>query len=122
MNTYWFEIVTRGHDRYSWILVERKDGRLTVLASGRDRGKKRKVRAEVERLRALFADAEVVDATQASEVPLPHTSFRRVQGVVPLLVGDRWTHASEGDGLTAYGAATATGQHPGQVDVVQQPH
>jgi hypothetical protein len=114
MRTYWFEIVRRGFGRFSWIFVERDGDRLKVLATGRERRKKGKVKDEINHLRDVFVDAEVVDRTNPAEpFPLPNSSFRHVSDVVPLLVGDGWARWDDGNNAS-YGVRTATSLKPGR--------
>lgn len=111
MRTYWFEIVRRGFGRFSWIFVERDGDRLIVLATGRGRRKKRKVKDEINHLRKMFDDADVVDATEpAEQFPLPSSSFQHVSDVVPLLVGARWDDSS----TASYGVRNAASLNPGR--------
>ncbi len=114
MRTYWFEIVRRGFGRFSWIFVERDGDRLIVLATGRERRKKRKVKDEINHLRKMFDDADVVDATEpAEQFPLPNSSFQHVSDVVPLLVGDRWARWDDSS-TASYGVRTAASLKPGR--------
>lgn len=81
---YRFEIVRRAFGRFGWVVVERdRRGRHVVARSERSyRSKKRAKRAI-----AALGGAQVVDTTRGRSTPrLPATSFRVLDGVVPLIV------------------------------------
>lgn len=85
-----FEIVRRGFRRFSWVLVEERDGHRRVLArSHRDYRKKKKVEDALADFRQGVADALVVDA---SGWPQGHdevdATFELAPYVVSLVVGE----------------------------------
>jgi hypothetical protein len=86
VNPYFFEIVRRGGDRYSWILVRDRDGRRRVLARAhRDYRSPRKARRAVEALKEVVGAADIV--TAFDHYPLPVATFEVVAGVLPLRMG-----------------------------------
>jgi hypothetical protein len=87
--SYWFEMVRRPNDRFSWVFVKVDEGRRRVLARG-DRDYRYKERAEqvIGVLKTEAGRAEVLDATSATDVfDLPRRSFEIAPYVVPLLIG-----------------------------------
>jgi hypothetical protein len=86
VNPYFFEIVRRGGDRYSWILVRDHDDRRRVLARAhRDYRSLRKARRAVEALKEVVGAADIV--TAFDHYPLPVATFEVVAGVLPLRMG-----------------------------------
>jgi hypothetical protein len=88
VNPYFFEIVRRAFDRYSWNLVGYRGGRRRVLARAhRDYRSPRKARKAAEVLREVVGNADIVDAFPDSGYRLPVASFEVVSDVLPLRVG-----------------------------------
>jgi hypothetical protein len=104
---YRYEIFRRTYRGYSWRFVVLKDGQRQVLArSHRDYRSRKKVKRAIDALQ----HADVVDLS-VTPVPvlLPHSTFKFVPGVSPLMVGDY---------TVAYAASSL---HPAvQEDIVQQ--
>ena len=91
MRQYWFAIVRRGYDRYSWLFVEVKDGRRRVLAQSiRDYRSVKKARKAAAALRCGVMDADIIDASgsQGARLMAVTSSFEPVPGVLPLVVGE----------------------------------
>lgn len=127
---YWFQVIKRGYDRYSWVLVEARDGRVRVLAhSARDYSSKKKTRKAIERVMGAAGDAQVLD--EACGYPgfdVPMTRFEVDPYVFPLPVRDpmlrhargkgrrrsrgRWMRSNEPIELPCGYAATARGATP----------
>jgi hypothetical protein len=124
VRNYWFEIVRRTYDRYSWVFVEDRNGRRRVLArSERDYRSKKRVKRAIARIQDVLGDADVFDATDPLD--LPDVSFERTPDALPLLVGKRPGHyarakarqggfadrrpaAAEAEGAPAAGAEAPT--------------
>ncbi|SIS00746.1 hypothetical protein [Micromonospora avicenniae] len=84
MNSYFFEIIERASDRYSWILVLHREGRRQVIARAyRDYRSPRKAARAAEALQKAVGGAEIVYAYP----PTPDYSFQILRDVLPLPVG-----------------------------------
>ena len=85
MGTYFFfEIVERPYDRYSWILVEyRRDRRRVIARTNRDYRSPRKAYRAAQRLQRAIEDAEIVDAFSRTR----DYRFEVLEDVLPLPVG-----------------------------------
>ena len=82
MGTYFFfEIVERPYDRYSWILVEyRRDRRRVIARTNRDYRSPRKAYRAAQRLQRAIEDAEIVDAFSRTR----DYRFEVLEDVLPL--------------------------------------
>ena len=89
MTSYSFEIVTLLNDRVSWRLVEfRDDGPRVLVHADRDYRDKKRAEKAICVIQNAARDADVVDATGATDVcDLPARSFEITPYVVPLLFG-----------------------------------
>jgi len=124
VNPYFFEIVCRGGDRYSWILVRDRDGRRRVLARAhRDYRSPRKARRAVEALKEVVGAADIVIAFD--HYPLPVATFEVVAGVLPLRMGTFDADAAptrRRRRVAASGPASAqTTTEPGQAPATGEP-
>jgi hypothetical protein len=99
MNTYFFEIVKRAFDRYTWVLVVYCRGRRRVIArSNRDYRSPGKARRAVERLQGAMGKAEIVDNFSSTG----DYTFEILEDVLPLPVGSA-QDAQDADGQDADG-------------------
>src|SRR4051812_25142888 len=84
VNSYFFEIVERAFDRFSWILVVYRKGRRRVIArASRDYRTPRKAARAARRLKRIVGDAPIVFAV----APAPDFTFEVLRDVLPLPVG-----------------------------------
>jgi hypothetical protein len=110
VNSYFFEIVERAFDRYSWILVVYQSGRRRVIArANRDFRSARKAAKAAEGLKAIVKGAQIVRAFPTA----PDHSFQILRDVLPLPVGSPGTG---GDFRSPPPEAVAT---PGRPDATQ---
>ena len=90
MRQYWFEIVRRNLDHYSWVFVERRDDTQRVLVrSNRHYDTPDEVKDAIKAFLGAAATADIIEpdgSTEEEPFPLPATSFKLVPGVVPLPV------------------------------------
>ena len=84
MNSYFFEIVERSSDRYSWVLVIYRKGRRRVIARAyRDYRSPGKAARAAQALQKVVGDAEIVCAFPQA----PDHTFQILRDVLPLVVG-----------------------------------
>jgi hypothetical protein len=86
VSSYWFEIVRRGYDRFSWVFIEDRGDQPRILASGNRDFKSRK---KVKRAIARLQKAQVREATgEPNHFERADTRFELTPYALPLLVGE----------------------------------
>jgi hypothetical protein len=76
MGTFCFNVIRLPHGRFTWVLLERREGVARVVArSGRDYRSRKRVQRAIERLQESVGAAEIVDAGDDPLFEFPDRSF-----------------------------------------------